>query len=261
MAQLSIRMYSNYLQRTISFRMYLPNDPRLPFPGAEPPAQKPFKTIFLLHGYTGDADNWIPEWLCDKYHIAVVMPNGENGFWLDGLSTGHMYESFVAVELVEYVRKTFGLARDKEETFVMGLSMGGYGALHFALAHPETFGRAYALSSALIIHGIAHMKENEQNPVANYAYYHECFGDLETVEERDCNPEVLVRKLKAEGREFPKIYMACGTEDFLIEPNRNLHAFLENEGVEHVYMESKGIHDMVFWSEYARKFIEMTFEE
>lgn len=260
MANLSIRFYSDSLQRTTTFTMYLPNDKRPLPPNAQPRKERPVKTIFLLHGYTGDGYNWLDEGLCEKYDIALVIPNGENGFWLDGLSTGHKYATFVAVELVNYVRKTFGLALTPDDTYVMGFSMGGYGALHYALAYPEVFGKAFGLSAANIVHGIAHMKESEGNPVANYAYYHECFGDLETVEESDANLEVLVKKIKASDRCFPGIYMACGTEDGLVYPNRDFHNFLEKEGVDHVYLEGPGVHDMAFWTEYAKKFIEMTFE-
>lgn len=261
MANLTIRYFSEVLQRPTTFKMVIPNDKRV-FPGMEDSAKsRPMKVIFLLHGYTGDGENWIPEWLCEKYNFAVVAPSGENGFWLDGLSTGHKFASFLGVELVDYVRKTFHLAEKCEDTYVMGMSMGGFGALHTALAFPETFSKAFALSSALIVHGIAHMKEGDENPVANYAYYHECFGDLETVEESDNNPEVLVKKLQAAGKKIPDIYMCCGTEDFLLEPNRAFHQFLEEQKVSHVYRESKGFHDMVFWNEYAEKFITEAFEE
>ena len=131
--------------------------------------------------------------------------------------------------------------------------------IHTGLAHPDRFGKIGAMSSALIIHQIAKMTPEIDNPVANYYYYHECFGDLDTVEERDCNPEVLVKKLKSQGVPFPELYLCCGTEDFLIEPNRAFHRFLEDEHVPHEYHESPGQHDMVFWQEYARKIVAWMF--
>ena len=54
--------------------------------------------------------------------------------------------------------------------------------------------------------------------------------------------------------------MSCGTEDFLLENNREMHQFLDRIGVEHVYLESAGNHDMKFWNEYAVKFSEMMFQ-
>ena len=67
------------------------------------------------------------------------------------------------------------------------------------------------------------------------------------------------RILKAAGAKIPEIYMCCGTEDFLIENNRQMHRFLESEGIAHEYHESKGIHDMVFWREYIAKIVEWMF--
>ena len=53
--------------------------------------------------------------------------------------------------------------------------------------------------------------------------------------------------------------MCCGTEDFLLENNREFHSFLESENVEHVYEEDTGFHDMIFWDKYVKKFIPLMF--
>lgn len=252
MALISVKFNSKSLNRNVRFEMYIPND----HPSEN---SQHLKTLFLLHGYTGEAEIWIPQHLADKYGFAVVAPNGENAFWLDGSSTGHKFCTYVGSELVVYVRRTFGLAMDPSETYIMGLSMGGFGALHTAFTYPENFGKTAAMSSALIVHEIAGMKPGEGNGTANYDYYHECFGDLDHVEESDSNPEVLVKRLKDSGSVIPEIMMACGTEDFLLEHNREMHRFLENNNIPHTYFESSGNHDMVFWNEYAEKFIKMMF--
>lgn len=252
MSQLSVKYNSTALNRNVRFEMYIPNDK---------PQETPQKmrTLFLLHGYTGEGWNWVPEWLAQKYGFAVVAPSGENAFWLDGLSTGHKYCTFVGEELVDYIRRTFGLARTAEETYILGLSMGGFGALHTALSYPQNFGKAAAMSSALIVHQIAGMKPGTDNGTANYDYYHECFGDLETVLESSSNPEVLAKRLKDSGARIPEIFMSCGTEDFLLEENREFHQYLESIEIPHTYLESKGTHDMEFWNEYTLKFVEMMF--
>ncbi len=258
MAYFRIEYFSNALRRGTSFEMLIPNDYRGDLGEKAPP--KTGRTLFLLHGYTGKAGNWVPEELAAKYNFAIVMPTAENSFYLDWQSTGHAYQTMLGEELVDYVRRTFGLAERREDTCIAGMSMGGFGALHTGLAYPGTFGRIAALSSALIVHDIARMKPGESNPMANYAYYRECFGDLETVEERDANPEVLVKKLKASGAGIPEIFMACGTEDFLLEDNRVFHRFLQDERVPHGYFESAGGHDMVFWHEYIIKAVKWMFE-
>lgn len=252
MSQLTIRYFSRCLVRHTTFQMVLPNT----YPDEETEyGKRPRKVIFLLHGWTGDAGNWIPEDLAEKYNFAIVIPSGENGFWLNGISTGHRFQSLIGEEMVAYVQRYFGLAKNPEDTYIMGLSMGGFGALHTALAYPETFGTAIALSSALIVKGIAHMKPGTDNGVANYDYYRECFGDLETVLESQNNPETQVKTLQKDGKTLPKIYMAVGTEDFLLEPNRDFHKFLEENKVEHTYWEDSGNHDMDFWNKAVKKFI------
>ena len=261
MAYLDIQFYSNSLCRGVQFKMIIPNDFNEHWEPEQRRKGEQMKVLFLLHGYTGSAGNWVPEYLASLYNFAIVMPNGENGFWVDGISTGHKYGSFVGVELVDYIRKTFGLAMKAEDTYIMGMSMGGYGALRAALAYPERFGKAAALSSALVIHEKAPMKPGDPDTHANYEYYRECFGDLEVIEQSRNNPEVLVDEILEKKGKFPEIFMACGTEDFLLERNRRFHEFLLSKGVQHCYLESAGGHDMQFWDEYAKKFVEMMFEE
>ena len=147
MSNATVRFYSNCLRRSTTFQMYLPYDERQGFPvdKKDQPKGKP-KTLFLLHGFTGDAGNWIPEYLSDKYNFAVVCPSGENSFWLDGISSGHEFCKFLGEELIGFVRKAFHLAENKDETYIMGMSMGGFGALHTALYYPDVFGKAAGLS-------------------------------------------------------------------------------------------------------------------
>ena len=260
MSNATIRFYSNCLRRSTTFQMYLPYDERQGFPvdKKDQPKEKP-KTLFLLHGFTGDAGNWIPEYLSDKYNFAVVCPSGENSFWLDGISSGHEFCKFLGEELIGFVRKAFHLAENKDETYIMGMSMGGFGALHTALYYPDVFGKAAGLSSALIVHEVAGMTEGKGNEVANYEFYRECFGDPSKVLESDNNPETLVKKLKAAGKPLPEILMCCGTEDFLLENNRQFHQFLVDEGIDHTYEEDAGNHDMFFWNKYVEIFIPRMF--
>ena len=251
MAYFRIEYYSKALRRETSFEVLIPNDPR----EGQPLPAEPMRTLFLLHGYTGKAGNYVPFELPYQYGFAIVMPSAENSFYLNGLSTGHAFQTLVGEELVDYVRRTFRLALRPEDTCIAGLSMGGFGALHTGLAYPHTFSKIGAMSSALIQHEVAGMKPGGGNDVANYEYYRECFGEPSELLESDNNPETLIRKLKAAGENIPEIYMACGTEDFLIENNREMHRFLEAEGVPHEYHEAPGVHDMVFWTEHIRKIV------
>lgn len=252
MSQLTIKYFSRCLLRNITFNMILPND----YVDKENEyTNRPRKTLMILHGYTGDAGNWVPEELANKYNFAIIIPNGENGFWLDGISTGHKFQTLIGIEIIEYLRKNFNLAKKSEDTYIMGFSMGGFGAIHTALAYPQTFGTAIGLSFANIINKISKMKPGDPDSHANYEYYRECFGDLEKVKESDNNPEIQIKKLLAKGEKLPKLYLACGKEDFLLENDREFHKFLEENNVKHVYWEAPGNHNPEFWDKCVQKFI------
>lgn len=262
MAKITVKYFSECLVRHTTFEMYLPNDLRAGLPWEQKDdtyTKRPMKTLFLLHGFSGSADNYVPEYLSDQYNFAVIAPNGENSFWLDGISTGHKFCTLLGEEMPGYVRKTFGLAKSPEDTCILGLSMGGFGALHTGLAYPDHFGKIGAMSSALIVHEVAGMNPGKGNEVANYEYYRECFGDPGNVLKSDSNPETLVDKLIEQGQGIPEIYMCCGTEDFLLENNREFHRFLESRNVSHNYVESSGNHDMQFWNEYTEKIVKWMF--
>jgi putative tributyrin esterase len=254
MAYVNLSFYSTSLCRPVPVTVLLPNDAREWYVNDNSAYARPAKTLFLLHGYSGDDKDWITGSdivdLAFKYNIAVVLPNAENGFYLDGAATGCKYGTFAGVELVDYMRRTFNLAGKKEDTFIAGFSMGGFGALHTVLKYPETFSKGAGLSSANIVHSLATMKPGTDNGIANYEYFTQIFGNLQTVEASDNNPEVLVRRIKEAGGKFPELFMACGTEDFLIEQNRQTRDFFISEGVNVCYHESCGVHNMVFWNKY-----------
>lgn len=209
------------------------------------------KTLFALHGYSENSNTWGMETriqdLALKYNLAIVMPCGENSFYLNQKGTGKAYADFIGKELVEFVRKTFGIAMKKEDTYIAGTSMGGFGAIHTGLQYNDTFEKIVAFSSALIIHELNGKQPGFKNEVADYDYFAQAFGDLSQLENSNNNPEHLLKELKKSGKEIPPIYMACGTEDFMLENNRNFHKFLQDEQVNVHYKEEKGYHDWNFW--------------
>jgi S-formylglutathione hydrolase FrmB len=216
--------------------------------------------LYLLHGFSGGGMDWLLgsqiQELAIRYNVAIVMPSGDNSFYLDGKGTGRAYGTFVGEELVNYIAKTFGLSNKKEDIYIGGLSMGGFGAIHTAYKYSDTFHKAFALSSALIIHNIMNRQEDFRDEIADYDYYRFTFGDLSKLEVSENNPEYLVKKRKNEGRGIPPLFMACGTEDFLLQENRSFHEFLVNEKVDVTYEESEGIHDWKFWDKYLEPSIQ-----
>lgn len=258
MAVMDLYFDSVSLARTVDVKVVLPNDLRDSKKEGNAAYERDMKTLILLHGFSGHSGDWLYKSLIQrmavKYNIAVFMPSGENYFYLDAPGTGKSYGTYVGEELPGYLRKTFHLSGKAEDTYIGGLSMGGFGAIHTGYAYPETFGGIFAFSSALIIHEIAKMKEDDDNGIADYNYYKSVFGNLDLLEESDKNPEILLQKLKVAGKTPPRLYMACGTEDFLLENNRKFNRFLvENKVDNHVYVEDSGEHEWDFWTKYLEK--------
>lgn len=252
MALFQVDFFSNSLARNTCFQLVLPNDTPSYMTDGNDNYKRKMKTLFLLHGYSGASKDWLyssaAQELAGKYNIAIVMPTGENSFYLDGKGTGKAYCRLVGQEIVDYVRNTFNLSMDKDDTFIGGLSMGGFGAIHTGLYYPKTFGKIVALSSALIIHNVKNITDEFKDGIADYAYYASVFGDLDKLETSENNPEQLIRTLKAQNKSIPAIYMACGTEDFLLSENRVFHQFLKEHDVPVEYIEGPGTHNWDFWN-------------
>lgn len=254
MASGRMRFYSEAQAGFADFSFVIPNDIPELAKADNPHYQRPMKTLYLLHGYSGNDCDWhyngIAEDVAGKYNLAVIMLSCGNNFYLDREASGRQYAVYAGEEIVAYTRRLFGLSERREDTLIGGLSMGGFGALHTALRYPETFGGVVALSSALIIHEIAHMAPGSGNGIANYAFYQEVFGDLEHVEASDNNPETLYDRLRAGKGPIPPIYMAIGTEDFLYQNNQELRRFLNERNADFLYEEGPGMHNWEFWNPY-----------
>lgn len=257
MAIIEVNFISQCLMRTVTFNAIIPADKFGPQTAAQ---QKPFKTLYLLHGIFGNYTDWvngtrIQAW-AEANDLAVIMPSGENRFYLDDEKSGERYGEFIGRELVEFTRKLFPLSDRREDTFIAGLSMGGYGALRNGLKYAETFGCVAGLSSALIYAGL---KDSDNSaPVFTFRrqYYEAIFGDLEHIVGSDKDPKALFRKLREENHPLPKLYMCCGTEDSLLAANRDLRDDLLANGADLTYEEGPGGHDWVFWDTYIRKILD-----
>ena len=142
MAIIEVNFISKCLMRVVTFNAIIPVDKF--GPQAENAEQKPLKTLYLLHGIFGNYTDWvngtrIQAW-AEANDLAVIMPSGENRFYLDDEKSGELYGEFIGKELVEFTRKLFPLSDKREDTFIAGLSMGGYGAIRNGLKYAENFG-------------------------------------------------------------------------------------------------------------------------
>lgn len=258
MALIQCNFFSKSLMRTVPIQVVLPTD-KMVFPGQPEPEEKPFKTLYLLHGIFGNYTDWvsgtrIQAWAQDR-NLCVVMPSGDNSFYVDNRKTSALYGSFISEDLVEFTRRSFPLSRKREDTFIGGLSMGGFGAIVNGLRHPETFGYICGLSAALILDSARLNAEYTDNLMTNRGYYESVFGDLDQVLGGENDYTALAEKA-ANRDDRPKVYLACGTEDGLIAPNRVYRDKLQSLGYDVTWQEGPGGHDWQFWDTYILKAME-----
>jgi S-formylglutathione hydrolase FrmB len=160
MAVLDVRFYSEALQVSTAMTVILPQRPRTQIglgspggPASAPsgPAGDP-PVLYLLHGLGDDESVWLRyttiERCATQRGLAVVMPRGGRSFYQDEVH-GAPYWAFLSQELPEIVHGFFHVSTRREDTFVAGLSMGGYGAMRWALTEPGRFAAAASLSGAL----------------------------------------------------------------------------------------------------------------
>ena len=253
MALIQVNYVSAALQRTVPLQVILPVDKLTP--DRKLPKQKPFRTLYLLHGYLGNYTDWvsgtrIQRW-AEERDLCVVMPSGDNAFYVDRPETGNCYGRFIGEELVEVTRRMFPLSRKREDTFIGGLSMGGFGAMRNGLKYHKTFGAIISFSGVLEL-----FEEWKKAPAGtDWSFQEKLFGPLDSAVNTDKNPVWLAKQLAGK-KNLPDIYIACGTEDFLLSHSRNFRDLLIENGFSVTYEEGPGGHEWDFWDTYIKQVID-----
>lgn len=206
-----------------------------------------YKTLWLLHGAAGNNTVWPRfsniEQYANQYKIAVVMPSVNNSWYTDTAYNVN-YFTFVTEELPNVCREHFkGMSDQREDNLVAGLSMGGYGALKIALTYPERYFGCASLSGALDI-------TRKERPY-DLSLWKSNFGfELNSALELEGTKHDIFHLAKqncTENKDFPKIFMWCGTEDSLLKTNRDYHCLLTDLKIDHEYRESEGDHSWKWW--------------
>ncbi len=182
-----------------------------------------FPVLYLLHGLSDDHTAWLRYTSIERYAaaagLAVVMPAVNRSFYANERSGGR-YWDYVSEELPEIVGNFFRVSRDPEQTYVAGLSMGGYGAMKLALTHPDRFAAAASLSGALDLEELSSRPDRIE-------LFERIFGP--TIPD---DADLFKLLGTCDGSALPRIHVSAGTEDTpaLVEGNRRFVAELEAKG-------------------------------
>jgi putative tributyrin esterase len=200
----------------------------------------PFPVFYLLHGLSDDHTAWARQTSVERYvkdlPLIVAMPDGFRSFYTDH-AQGPAYGRYMMEDVIGFVERVFPARADRAGRCIGGLSMGGYGALRLALAHPESFISANSHSGAL--QAGRGVREFDRQPEFLRAFGTSPAGSMHDL-------HALTERAQLAGA-LPELYIDCGTEDFLLDDNRAYAAFLKERGVAHTYREHPGEHLWDYW--------------
>jgi putative tributyrin esterase len=250
MALLHVDFFSDVLGMCTQMNVILPEEASGAVGVNSIAGKDKYPTLYLLHGMSDDHTIWQRRTSIERYAaekgIAVVMPTTHLGWYTD-MRRGYDYWTFISDELVKICREFFPrMSEKREDTFAAGLSMGGYGALKLGLLAPETFSYAAPLSGGLDAAFICEENAKQEKPDPLWG---NIFGEADKVRGSDNDLFAAAEKLAASGKPKPKIYMWCGTEDFLYPLNVRMRDHLRTLGYDLTYEESPGDHSWKYWDE------------
>lgn len=247
------KLNSKLLNRLIPYRVIFP-------PNYKPKEKQKYPVVYLLHGLTGHYDNWssktkIAEY-ASKYNYIIVMAEGDDGWYSDSVSIPNdKYESYIIQELIPEVDKNFNSIANRQNRVIAGLSMGGYGSIKFGLKYPENFVLVGSFSGAFIATTVIANPTNQWVSKSIMSV----FGEADNQSRKDNDIFKIAKEFPADRvKTLPFIYLDCGTEDFLIQSNRDFMNLLYEKKIPHEFRQLPGKHDWNFWDSQVKEFFELS---
>jgi S-formylglutathione hydrolase FrmB len=208
-----------------------------------------YKSLYLLHGLSDDHSIWHRrtsiERYATQYGICVIMPFGGRSFYLNQ-KNGENYYDYIAKELPACIEEFFNVSKNREDRFIAGNSMGGYGALKIALKESDVFCGAAGLSSVANIRA-ERWKEHLEGLIGAENYF------------PDDHDLFMQTKQMSKEKQKPKLYMCCGTEDFLYAANIKLRDHIQMLDFDYTYEESEGTHCWDYWDAKIQRVLQWMF--
>lgn len=223
------------------------------FPNSYAKSKANFPVLYLLHGGYGHFDDWLLKTpdkslvknLADQYNIIIVMPEGETfSYYVDSpVDPTSKFETYIIREVIPFIDSKYRTVNDKKGRLITGLSMGGFGSLYLSTRHPGLFAAAGSMSGAL-----------DPN-MTNWKLPPDRFEMLTKMLDKIWGPMTpdtylpysIINMADQIRRNGLPLVINIGVDDFLLEPNRELHSRLVYNHTPHDYSEQPGGHTWEFW--------------
>ena len=207
---------SEILHRPIRYCVMLP-------PNYGTDTQRKYPVLYFLHGLGENeqtllrSGGWgLIEDLRRDHKVGdflMIAPEGRGSFFINSADGRDRYSDFFLNEFLPYIESHYRVIRERRSRGVTGLSMGGYGALRFAFAHPELFGSVSAQSPALITESPRELNADVRDAGPLAKLLGTVFGNpINVAHWNQNNPFQLARKNQAQIRS-QAIYINCGQQD------------------------------------------------
>ena len=251
MAFIQLHFYSNSFQMQTQVNVIIPQQNVVGEIGIDAKTENTqYKSLYLLHGLSDDHTIWMRrtsiERYATQYGICVVMPFGGRSFYMDQ-KNGEAYYTYIAKELPARISEFFNVSQKREDRFIAGNSMGGYGALKIALKNSDLFCAAAAMSAVANIRG-ERWTEHLQNLLGKENYLSDEEDLFAITQQKESDPN------------RPKLFMWCGTEDWLYEENVALRDHIQKLDYDYTYEESPGTHCWDCWDVKIQRILEWMFQ-
>lgn len=251
------KLKSSLMKREMPYRVILPTT-------YEANKTEKFPVVYLLHGLTGHYDNWTNQSkLVDyakNYRYIIVTPEGNDGWYSDSQNIpDDKYESYIIQELIPEIEKKFRAETTRDARAIAGLSMGGYGSLKFGVKYPDKFVLAGSFSGALRAAQMTEEMAAATKWQALIDSIKNAYGVMDS-EGRKQNDlfKLVTAKSETDAKNLPFFYIDCGTEDGLVQSNREFVKLLADKKIAHEFRELPGIHDWKFWDSQVQEFLRVS---
>jgi S-formylglutathione hydrolase FrmB len=256
---------SRILQHPVHYCVYLPAS--YDAGTTKHPAQT-YPVLYFLHGL-GDNERtlfnsggWtLLDDLRQQHKIGeflIVAPEGGRTFYINSVGDSVRYSDFFLQEFIPHIEAKYRVARGRRNHAISGISMGGYGALRFAFAHPEMFSAVSAQSAALITESPQELDTAARSGAPLGKLLATVFGNpIEVTHWKENSPFILANRNEDALRHM-SIYFNCGQDDnYGFEKGAAaLHEQLQKEKVEHEYHPYPGDHSLSYFLDHFTEVME-----